>query len=287
MRRSKRITLVALATVSCMALTACDDSQNKDTEVIGDMYNSVQECKEAHDPSDPSKLLYTEDECKTQFAKAMADHKEHAPKFSSLKDCEDQFGPGACGNTDAQSVDSPTTPPSSSNTTIINNTTTHESSGGSFMPFMAGMLMGHALTPPTPVYYGPGSWKDPNRDNRPFYSSGGSFYNSNSSSKPLGYLEKDVGGYSQTIATPSNKTGGRPSANAINRSLESNGFSPGKYSSKSSAFGSPATRSYSPPPSSIGSSRGFGSMASRGSSVSSRGGFGGMSAGHSSGGFGG
>lgn len=280
MRRSSRITLVAMATVSCLALAACDDKSSKDTEVMGDFYSSVKDCVDAKDPNDPTKSLYTEDQCKAEFAQAEQEHAANAPKFGTLSDCEAQFGPGACGSTPV-----PGTTASGGSTTIINNDSGSHDSGGSFMPFMMGYMFGHASSPPTPVYYGPGTWRDSDRDNRPLYASGGSFYNSNSRSKPLGYVERDVGGYKTTIATPSNATGGRPSANAVNSSINRNGFSPGKFSAKSSAFGSPASRSYSPPAARATSSGFFGGRASSsGFGSSSRGGFGGMSAGHSSGG---
>lgn len=271
MRRSSKITLVAMATVSCVALTACDDKKSKDTEVVGDFYSSVQQCVDAKDPTDTSKALYTPEECKTQFEKAEQEHAANAPKFNSLKDCEDQFGPGECGSSPVAQ---------GSSTTIVNNNGGGNNSSGVFMPFMMGYLFGHATSAPTPVYYGPGSWHDPQRDNRPLYASGGSYYNPNSRSKPLGYVERNVSGYSQTIATPSNLTGGRPSDKAVSTSMSRNGFSPGNYSTRSSAFGSQASRSFSPPSST------FSSRSSVSAPSSSRGGFGGMSSGRS-GGFGG
>ena len=277
MRRSSRITLVAMATVSCLAIAACDDSKSKDTEVMGDFYTSVQECEAAKDPNDPTKLLYTEDQCKSEFAQAEQEHVANAPKFGSLTDCEAQFGPGACGVTPVPQTETASASPGS--TTIINNDT-GGSSGGSFMPFMMGYMFGHASSPPTPMYYGPGTWRDSNRDNRPLYASGGSFYNANSRSKPLGYVERNVGGYGSTVATPSNTTGGRPTASAVNASINRNGFSPGKFSAKSSAFGSPASRSFSPP--AARASSGFGGRSA--SIGSSRGGFGSSASGHSGGG---
>lgn len=282
MKRSSRITLIAMATVSCLALTACDDRKSKDTEVMGDFYDSIQSCMDAKDPNDPTKPLYTEEQCKTEFDQAEKEHVENAPKFGSLADCENQFGPGACGAAPTPTTPNNTTPATAGSTTIINNTTpseSHDSGAGVFMPFMMGYMFGHASSPPTPVYYGPGSWRDSDKDNRPLYSSGGPFYNQ-ASSKPLGYIARDVGGYKETITTPSNATGGRPSPLAVNSSMNKNGFSPGKFSARSSAFGSPAARSYSPPAARASTS--FGSRASVGSSA--RGGFGGSAAGHSSGG---
>lgn len=284
MRRSKHITLVALATVSCLALSACDDSKSKDTEVMGDFYNTVQDCIDAKDPNDTSKSLYTADQCKAQFSQAEAEHAKNAPKFGSKEECEAQFGPGACGTTPVPQAATAGQPSAPGSTTIINNTTTESGGGGggSFMPFMMGYMFGHASSPPTPVYYGPGTWRDNDRDNRPLYASGGSFYNGNSRSKPLGYVERDVGGYKETLATPSNTTGGRPQASAVNSSINRNGFSPGKFSARSSAFGSPATRAYSPPVARSGGFGGLASSAGRSIGASTRGGFGGMSASHGS-----
>lgn len=305
MRRTKHISLAIVASVSATALAACDQTP-PDTQVMGDFFTSKAECLAAVDENgnkrfDQETCDKAEEDAKEEFAKT-------APKFSTREDCEKEFGPEACVPAPKKDVAdaAPSTAQTGSNaspgtggtTTVVHE---HRDSGGnSFMPFMLGYMLGNAGNgggrTVTPTYYGPGSYRDNNRDNRPVYtSSGGTVVGSGgkpatpapistsgkipssvtanlppSAPRPIGYVARGGFGSSgastaapprSVLVAPSRSTGGMPSPSSISSTLRSSTSisTPSSFGSRGSSFGG----------ASIGSS--------------ARGGFGGTGAGFSAG----
>lgn len=79
MKRSRNLRLTIMVAAIPVALTACES-----TEPTGQIVASVSECHEIADVS-PS-------ECRAQYRKALATHREVAPRFESASDCSAQFG---------------------------------------------------------------------------------------------------------------------------------------------------------------------------------------------------
>lgn len=120
MKRSRRISLVLMGTAT-IALAACDD-----TEQAG-VFSSVEECKASG--------IYTEEHCNSSLDEAKKQHAKVAPKFSTLEDCEAEFGPGRCSSPHgSQAVQQ------------------GGGSGSFWMPLMMGYLVGKALNNSQPLY---------------------------------------------------------------------------------------------------------------------------------------
>lgn len=85
MKRSRHIALLSMG-VSTLVLTACG-SDNK-IEVATSTYSSVADCVSA-------KVL-TESQCNRAFEVAVDVHDETAPRFDTLKQCEEVVGENKC-----------------------------------------------------------------------------------------------------------------------------------------------------------------------------------------------
>jgi len=100
-----------------IALSGCDDKQKEPAPKV---YASRVECYAEHD----------HDDCDDAFASAEKDHIAAAPQYNALDSCEAEYGPGNCY-----------VRPGATN---------------SWIPFMAGVMVGNALSGPgyayTPVY---------------------------------------------------------------------------------------------------------------------------------------
>jgi uncharacterized protein YgiB involved in biofilm formation len=271
---------------------------------MGDFFTSKAECLAAVDESgnkrfDAETCDKAEDDAKAEFAKT-------APKFSTREECEKEFGPEACTPApQTKTAEVPATVPGSNTTPAPGGGTTtvvheHRDSGGSnsFMPFMLGYMLGNAGggggRTVTPTYYGPGSYREGDRDRRPVYtSSGGTVVGSGgapatpsristsgpipssvtantppSAPRPIGYVARGGFGSSgastaapprSVLVAPSRSTGGMPTPSSISSSLKSSTAISSGFGRSSGSFGG----------SSIGSS--------------SRGGFGGTGASFSAG----
>ena len=118
-KRSRYVALV-LAGTATMALAAC-----KDDQVDAQSFPDLESCIAA---SKDNTLWFSEDDCRKNFAAAQAEFAETAPRYDSLKVCEEQHGVGNCGSDPAQS-------------------TAQNSGGGfSFMPLLVGYMMGSMLS---------------------------------------------------------------------------------------------------------------------------------------------
>jgi len=101
---------VAMMSVSMIALSACEEAK-----VDASVYESLQQCK--NDPTVPA------DQCEASFKEARDQHAAVAPKYSSLADCQADFGAEKCEQAPYRT-----------------------SSGGSvFMPLMMGYMMGSMI----------------------------------------------------------------------------------------------------------------------------------------------
>ena len=109
MNRCKFLT-AAMVSVSVIALGACEEAK-----VGASVYDSLEQCK-----NDPTVSF---EECQKSFKEARDQHAAVAPKYSSLADCQADFGAEKCEKSPYRT-----------------------SSGGSvFMPMMMGYMMGSML----------------------------------------------------------------------------------------------------------------------------------------------
>ena len=99
-----------MMSVSVVALSACEEAK-----VDASIYETLQQCK--NDPTVPA------DQCQASFKEARDQHAAVAPKYSSLEDCQADFGAEKCEQAPYRT-----------------------SSGSSiFMPMMMGYMMGSML----------------------------------------------------------------------------------------------------------------------------------------------
>jgi uncharacterized protein YgiB involved in biofilm formation len=80
MKRSRLLKLAVLGTVGVLA--GCEEERS------AVVYPSVEACEQAG--------VLTADICRREFANALAHHQQIAPRFVTLSDCEQDFGPGLC-----------------------------------------------------------------------------------------------------------------------------------------------------------------------------------------------
>ncbi len=110
MKRSRYVALLAMG-ASALALTACGES-----ETPAGVYTDVNQCM--------TDKQFTEAECSKAFADAKKEHEDVAPKYASKEDCEADFGAGRCETS---------------------NTTRTSTGTSTFMPIIAGYMLGRAL----------------------------------------------------------------------------------------------------------------------------------------------
>lgn len=210
MRRSSRISLVLLASVSLVAITACQE------EAQETVFKDKAECVAKLDTST----------CDTVFAQAVETHQKNAPKFMSREDCEQEFGAGTCVTNQefAQRTGSAPAQQNASN-----------DGGSSFMPFMMGYMVGNMLSDNrrevVPVYVG----RDDERGRKQVYSSASPVWNSTvpySRASSPEYARPAPLGYT---STPTSKGGSIGSVKTTKPAFTSSGSSSsGKVSGGSS-----------------------------------------------------
>lgn len=84
-------------------------------------------------------------QCVSDWEKARAEHEKTAPRFTSLAQCEAEFGPQGCALAPvADQAQAPAAAASGGG---------GGGGGDSFMPFMMGYMIGNALSPSYPVYH--------------------------------------------------------------------------------------------------------------------------------------
>lgn len=121
MKRTRTIRLVLMG-ISPLILSACDSSVQGGRPQPGEerLYPNAQACIASGD--------FSTADCNAAFAAALEEHQKSAPSFASREECAQQYGDGSCTEVTSSSTDSQT-----------------QGGHSSFMPFMAGMLMGRAF----------------------------------------------------------------------------------------------------------------------------------------------
>ena len=110
MKRWNSISVAALMSASIIGLSACEEPK-----VDAAVFDSLQRCI-----NEPGMLR---EDCEKSYGEAKSQHASVAPKFTSMQDCQADFGDGKCEQAPQRT-----------------------SSGGSvFMPLMMGYMMGSML----------------------------------------------------------------------------------------------------------------------------------------------
>ena len=142
MKRSASLSLVLMGSLS-LGLAGCGDEPVKEEFQT---FNSVGDCVRSGE--------FTLQQCQT-----MADDaKKQAPKFASKEECEKAFGIGACET--GQVAAAPADKAPQNGTTSLTDSS-YRSSGSSWMPLMAGYMMGRFMSGGTamqgaqPLFRGP------------------------------------------------------------------------------------------------------------------------------------
>lgn len=122
-------TSIAAAVASAVFMVGCAEERTE-----ANIYTNVNDCVDGGNELSV---------CEVAIADAKAKHAEQAPQFSSLADCEAEFGVGQCG-TGAE--------------THIHN---HNGSNGFFFPFFMGYMMGGGFNQPVYRSHSSGGWSRP------------------------------------------------------------------------------------------------------------------------------
>lgn len=122
MKRSSGIKLMLMGTATVM-LAACGDDE-ADTQPAG-VFGSVDECIASG--------VYSEQYCQTGWKEALEQHREVAPRYATVADCEADFGAGQC---QAAPAGQPA---------AAGEGATGGGGGSFFMPLMMGYLLGQAV----------------------------------------------------------------------------------------------------------------------------------------------
>ncbi len=133
LKRSRRVTPAILGSMMALSLmTACGEPEEE-----ASVFENIEQCV--------ADGQMTQTECQQMYQQAKAQHQDVAPKFDSKADCEAEFGVGQCEPQGGASGET------SSQTTVVH----HHSS---FMPIMAGIMIGNALSQPLYRPYSGGSY---------------------------------------------------------------------------------------------------------------------------------
>jgi uncharacterized protein YgiB involved in biofilm formation len=133
-KRSQRVTPAIIGSVmSLTLLTACGEKQ-EDASVFENIEQCVQDGQ------------YNQVQCQELYAKAQAEHKDVAPKFENKADCEAEFGVGRCENEAGNNGSAEVASGDIGGDTGGHTTVVHHHS--SFMPMMAGIMIGRAISQP-------------------------------------------------------------------------------------------------------------------------------------------
>lgn len=148
MKRSSyiRFGTIALSTASILALGACKTDEAQAQAVSIDqhqsaVYSSMEACltdaqktgasKETPEGQAMSPMQALEMACVNDWREAQVEHEKSAPRYSSLAQCEAEFGDGNCGA------------PGQSGGTVASS---GGSDGGIFMPMMMGYMLGNMMS---------------------------------------------------------------------------------------------------------------------------------------------
>ena len=110
MRSCSSVSVAALMGVSVIALSACEEPK-----VDAAIFDSLQQCI-----NEPGMLR---EDCEKKYAEAKSQHAAVAPKYTSARDCQADFGAGQCEEAPYRT----------------------QSGGSVFMPLMMGYMMGSMI----------------------------------------------------------------------------------------------------------------------------------------------
>lgn len=114
-----------IAVGGTMFLTGCEETENVS------VYNTIQDCENS------AANKAAKDKCALDYQNALAQNSNVAPKYSSQKECEDEFGTAQCKSQQSTS----------------NNVSTNGShSSFIWFPLMSGYSSSHANYPSQPLY---------------------------------------------------------------------------------------------------------------------------------------
>ncbi len=113
-----RLAPIALAISAVFTLSGCEEADQTVT-----MYQNADDCSSAN----PS----MKDQCTTAYQQALKEAVKTAPKYATKEDCVAEFGEAQCASVPE------------ANQSETSNQTAH--SGGSWMPLMAGYMMGRMM----------------------------------------------------------------------------------------------------------------------------------------------
>lgn len=147
MKRSRRVGIL-IASASLMALAGCYEEEPNvvvydpapaQVEAPADekVFANLEACL-ADAPAEAAQTDQFRLKCIADWEAAKAEHEKMAPRFSSLAECQAEFGPDGCGQV-------PVTSPGA--------TASGGSSGSFFMPLLMGYMIGNALSSPSPAYH--------------------------------------------------------------------------------------------------------------------------------------
>lgn len=180
MKRSTKISLVLVSSISAMAVSGCSEAPERKPDTGGTFANKA-ECVAVYDAKT----------CEAAEKLALAEHQKNAPK-STREKCIEDYGANMCRPANDGS--------------------------GMFMPLMVGYMLGNAMATPAPLYYGPGSYRERDRGYVPIYSSsprysgpvGQGNYTASTYSKPATATPTTKGSLKSTTAMtpPATQRGG-------------------------------------------------------------------------------
>lgn len=119
--RTYRLAPLAVAVSAVLLVAGCEQHDQTVT-----MYQNADDCSQAH----PSMA----EQCQTSYKQAQQEAIKTAPKYATQADCVAEFGEGQC-----------TATPTSANSGTEQTAQTQQS-GGSWMPLLAGYMMGRMMS---------------------------------------------------------------------------------------------------------------------------------------------
>jgi uncharacterized protein YgiB involved in biofilm formation len=130
MKRTRTIRLVLMG-ISPLILSACNPSVQGGRPQPGEerLYPNADACIASGD--------FSRADCNAAFAAALEEHQKSAPSFATRAECAQQYGDRSCAEVSSGASGSLAGSEATDNET--------QTSHSSFMPFMAGMLMGRAF----------------------------------------------------------------------------------------------------------------------------------------------
>ena len=133
MKRSKALSLILMGSLT-VGTAGCGTDRAEQADQGMYTFSSLDECY--------TSSIFSENECRDLARSALA----QTPRFSSLEECERQFGEGACQGAQEKAADG---------------TVVQERSGGMWMPMMMGFMAGRFMSGGGMMQGSQGLYRDP------------------------------------------------------------------------------------------------------------------------------